>query len=115
VRLHVAYGLDRLDRRAAQLHLELEAAPGAVRVDPRRVAAAPREERDLVDRHVPRHRVGLVGEHRRARAREAREAPHERRAERVEVVGPAEVQQVPDHLRARRGRGRTIGSTLAKS
>ena len=65
------------------------------------VAAGPGEERNLVDRAPEGHGVGGVAGTRGGGAGEGGEAVDEGGGPDVEVVGPAVVEEVPDHLGAR--------------
>ncbi len=95
-------GPDRIHGRdggAGQLHLQLVPPAPREGIEIGRVAPAPGEKRDLVHRTVERHRVGLVPNQAGGRGRESGEAIDEGGPPDVEVVGPAVMQQVPEHLR----------------
>ena len=117
-RVDVPNRLDSGDRAAHQLPFQLVAAPARVRVDEAAdVARRPAEERDLIDRRVEGHLVGMIGDHPRDRTAVAREAIDPGSGKHIEPVGPAVVAERPDDLHVSRrpphaASGRTMRSRM---
>src|SRR5437899_845439 len=86
------------DRRAHQLSFELESAPLHERVHRAFIAPCPRKKGNLVHGHKVTWPVNLVREPICESDPEACETFDEFRLEHIEVLGPAEMAQVPNHL-----------------
>ena len=101
-RRRVPHRMDRGDRGAHKLALQLPPAAPRPRVHARHVGAGPGEVGDLVDRAHQRRPPGLLQVQPGKRAGIDGKAVHELPAERVQPVRPAVVAQVPGHVDARR-------------
>ena len=95
------YRVRRRQEGAGELRLELEPAAGGEGIESPHLASRPGPERHLVDRRVPGRLVGLGGDQPGHGPGVGREAVHELRTEDVQIVRPAVVAEVPDHLHQR--------------
>src|SRR2546423_15348790 len=101
-RLHVPNGIHSCDRRAYKLGLELKTASGYEGVHRAFVTGCPREVGNFIDRDKKTGAVHFVREPTRKGRSEPRQAADKVRFEKVQMIRPAKMAQIPNHLSASR-------------
>ena len=87
-----------LDGRAHELRLDLTAALSRVRVEEALLTGRKREEGNLIDGRDERRPAVLAGQNVEEGPDEPSESLRKGRGEDVHVIGPSEVEQIPDDL-----------------